>query len=391
MNRRKFKVIIGNKNLESVKKHEFQEAHVTNTRLMGVLGLRIKWLTEDEQLFTQFFHLDAEEYGIDDYVGVLAPTEEEVELQTAKMMGGLGGELVPVTEREARYLLREFIKRNSTFRENLPDPLTEYDFALQEKIILSSEEIDLLWDKICEPIETPMQLVNYFVMRAVGADHEVLKFLCVSENVDYRVVQFPGTLLKNITEAVEDEDGTAYLTESIIDEKNQYKMILSEIRIQETEKGLKVTKGEVRSTMNITTMEAAFGLTKPEYISVYYVTDPEACLQQLETDKPHAMKHAYEGNYLFTEFNPTNDHVKSSVYYLNEDVYGIYYLTEEDQLLVAAYSEEKIKALEGYFTQAPFDKFIQMDEKLRLNRPLLYEFVQSDYGDLFEFLADHEY
>ncbi|AOT70052.1 hypothetical protein [Geosporobacter ferrireducens] len=391
MNKRKFKVIVGNKTVGVIKKHQFLEAHVTNTRLMGVLGLRIKWMTEDEQLFAQFFHLDAEEYGLDDYVGVLAPTEEEIGFQTARMMGGLGGELVWITEREARYLLREFIKRNNTFKENLPDPLAEYDFALQEKVTLSSDEISLLWNKICEPLEMPMQLVNYFVMRAVGGDYEALNYLSACENENYRIVETPGTLLKNVTETIEDSEGTAYLTESIIDEKNQYKMILSEIRIGKTKDGLKVTRAEVRSTMNITAMEAAFGLTKPEYISIYYVEDSDACIQQLDTDKPHAMKHAYEGSYLFTEFNPTNDHVKSPIYYLNEDVYGIYYLTDEDQLLVAAYSEEKIKELEGYFTQEPFNKLIQLEERLRLNRPLLYEFVQSDYGDFFEFLADHEY
>lgn len=391
MNRRRFKVIVGNKNIEAIKKHQFQEAYVTNTRLMGVLGLRIQWITEENHLFTQFFHLDAEAYGLDDYVGVLAPTKEEVELQTARMMGGLGGRLVPISEREARYLLREFIKRNSTFKENLPEPLTEYDFAIQEKVTLSSKEVRLLWDKICEPIETPIQLINYFIMRRVGCDDEALKYLSLSDGVDYKIVEGPGTLLKNVTETIKDEEGISYLTESIIDVKNQYKMVLSEIRIQETKDGLKVARAEVRSSMNITAMEAAFGLTKPEYISIYYASDPDAVIQRLEADKPHAMRHAYEGSYLFTEFNPTNDHVRSQTYYLNEDVYGIYYLTDEDQLLVAAYSEEKMKALEEYFAQPFYDQLIQMEERLRLNRPLLYEFVQSDYGDFFEFLVDHEY
>lgn len=390
MNKRRFKVIVGNKNVQEIRRHEFLEAHVTNTRLMGVLGLRIKWKTEEDQLFVQFFHLDAEAYGLDDYAGILAPTEEEIAVQTAKMMGGLGGELVAVTEWESRYLLKEFIKRNNIFKEDLPEPLAEYDFALREKVALSSEEVRLLWNKICEPLETPIQLVNYFVMRAVGGDYEALDFLSAGEKAAYRIVETPGTLLKNVTETIEDQEEIAYLTESIIDEKRQYKMILSEIRIVKTEAGLRVAGAEVRSAMNITAMEAAFGLTKPEYISIYYVEDPGACIQQLGVDKPHLMKHAYEESYLFTEFNPTNDHVKSPTYYLNEDVYGIYYLTDENQLLVAAYSEEKIKGLEGYFAQEPFDNLIQLEERLRLNRPLLYEFVQSDYGDFFEFLADHE-
>ncbi|MEW9123458.1 MAG: hypothetical protein AB2421_12185 [Thermotaleaceae bacterium] len=390
MDKKKFRVIIGNKENQQLCRYTFVEAHVTNTRLMGVLGLRIKWLTEREEEFFQFFHLDAEEYGLDDYMGLLSPTEEQLDFQTAKMMGGLGGELVLVSERESRYLLREFVKKNSVFGEQLPEPVIDYNFTLKEKNALSKEEVNELWDKICEKVDEPIQLINYFIMRAVGADEEALRYLCDSGQTDYRVVEKSGTLLKSVTETLRENDEIIYLSESIIDIGSQYKMVLSELKVVESKQGYRIIGAEVRSSMNITAMEAAFGLTKPEYISIYYMNDREGFIQKLENNKPHAMKHAYEGSYLFTEFNPTNQHVRKPIYFLNEDVYGIYYITEEEQLLVGAYSQENIEALERYFEQGPFDGLVQLDEKLRLDRPLLYEFVQSDYSDFYDFLEDHQ-
>ncbi|WZL73657.1 hypothetical protein QBE52_02675 [Clostridiaceae bacterium 35-E11] len=392
MNRNKFKVIKGNKPqpTNTKTKLHFIEAYVTNTRLMGVVGLRIVWTTEELGKIHQFFHLDAEEYGLDDYKSVVGDVPHKIESITAKMMGGLGGKLIPINEQEARYLLQSFVKKNKAFKEPMPEPQWEYDFLIKETVTLCDEAIAKLWDKICEPIASPIHLVNYFIMRSVGKDEEALSYLSVDNSMDYQPVKNPSTLLKNVVEIIHDQDSISYIAESIVDADHHYKMILSEIKVAQTERGLKVAQVEIKSTMRITSTEAAFALTRKEYLSVYEVKDHEAFIDLLDREKPHAMKHDYEGGCLYTEFKPTNDHVKESIYYLNEDVCGVYYITISDQLVVAGYSKEKIERHVKYFESPIFQALLKPKARITLDNPVLYEFVHSDYEDIFEFLEDEK-
>ena len=62
-----FTVIRGGKNLSpECRGRKFVSGYATNTRLMGVIGLELKWdVVEDSQVKTlnQIFYLDAEEFG----------------------------------------------------------------------------------------------------------------------------------------------------------------------------------------------------------------------------------------------------------------------------------------------------------------------------------------
>jgi len=387
--RRKFKVIKGKKDQTEQMPLQFVRAHVTNTRLMGVLGLRIEWWSESKP-FYQFFHLDAEEYGIDDYIGLYGATQEQVQMTTLQMMGGLGGDLVEVTEREARYLLSWFAKKNREWKNPLPEYEWEYIFLLKEKDPLTSEEIKNLWGKTCEKLRSPFHLINYYVMRAAAMDQEAMEYLSANKEIAYQPVKQPSTLLKNVIEKVESEESVSYLTESIIDDGAHYLMVLSEIEVAETPEGLKVLDANVKSKMQITDTEAAFGLTKKEYILIYDVLDMGMLMRQLDYKKPHAMKHGYENGYLYTEFNFTNDHVDCPVYYLNDDIYGVYYMTVADQFIVACYSAERLEELMVYFNGADFEGIITLEERMDLDYSILYEFVHSEYANFYDFLEEKE-
>ncbi|MFZ5968936.1 MAG: hypothetical protein ACOYVK_17405 [Bacillota bacterium] len=388
MKKKRFQVIKGNKIEDEGLKYRFIEAHVTNTRLMGVIGIRVSWETEEGNILTQFFHLDAEEYGFDEYVSLLDGTEEQIERTTAGIMGGLGGQLTSIHEKEVKYLVREFAKKNKKRNEPLPDPLWEYDFILKDKAELSEEELKALWLKLCAPVETPFQLINYFVMRSVGMDHEGAQYLMATE-MDYHPVKaISGTLLKNVIEPVSDEEHIVYMTESIIEEGDKYKMFVSEIETVETSEGLKIAKAEIKSKMNISSTEAAFTLMKKEYIAIYSVLDLGKAIIELDQAKPQAMKHAYETGLLYTEFNPHNDHVKAKTYYLSEDVHGIYYITIGGQMIVGAYTADKMDELQQYFNGSPFADILSFEERMDLDSPLLYEFVHSEYENIYDFLEE---
>ena len=79
---------------------KFISAYVTNTRLMGVIGVYASWFLPENKLrdhLYQFFYLDSEEYGLDTYECVLGPDNDDtndrvLEIKN-RLMGGLRKEL----------------------------------------------------------------------------------------------------------------------------------------------------------------------------------------------------------------------------------------------------------------------------------------------------------
>ena len=121
----------------------FMGAYVTNTRLMGVIGLYIHWRLEDQcgaPDFHQFFYLDAEEYGFETYRSVLGNNVEEISSIEQTLIGGLGGRKEELTEREARYLLCEYVRFNQRRKLPLPDGLDEYGFLIESPTVLNPNE-----------------------------------------------------------------------------------------------------------------------------------------------------------------------------------------------------------------------------------------------------------
>lgn len=380
MDKRKFRVIKGKKQDPIDIKYGFIQAYVTNTRLMGVIGLRIMW-EADGDIFHQFFHLDSEEYGLDDYSSVIGKDHEQAEMITANMMGGLGGKFVEVNEKEARYLVKSFVQKNKRWRAPLPESQEEYNFLIKKEVDLSEEEKKKLWNKMCETIYSPIQLINYFIMRAVGLDQKGMDYLSDENVKDYKVVRNPSTLLKNTIHKNEED---SYITESIVDAESHYKMVVSEIKV----KNKKIVDAEIKSTMRISNIEVAFALNKKEYMLIYNVVDSGKLIKVLDKEKPHAMKNGYELGYLYTEFNPTNDHVKEETYYLKDDIYGLYYITTADQLVVAAYTQDRIKEIVKFLSEGCFGEILEFEEKIELDKSLLYDFIYSDYDNIFDFFNE---
>ena len=82
----------------------FISSYVTDTRLMGAMGLFIRWevvnCAECDELM-QFFYLDTEEYGLENYFGIWGydmPRMRHIERTTIDC---LGGKQISLTEKEA--------------------------------------------------------------------------------------------------------------------------------------------------------------------------------------------------------------------------------------------------------------------------------------------------
>jgi len=369
-------------------RRNFLSAFITDTRLMGVVGLYIHWEltnTEFASDFHQFFYFDAEEYGFETYKSLLGSDSEALTMTEQALIGGLGGNKVNVNEREAIHLVQKYVKMNEKLGISLPEIKSEYEFLLEEPIILSEKENEILIDKLCTPIVSEYQLINYFLMRVFGRDFEAAAFLITCDLPMKEFAEEDGaTLCKNSIEEFFDEDGCcSYLCESLIEFDGKYKLVISEINLLEG----KVSSMKKRSSFYVTPAEAAMMLNHPEFITVYEIlTETEDFLKLFTGYTFNSMQTLHENGRLYLEFNKNNDHVNRKVFRLNEDIHGLYYATDFGQLIIAAYSLSEIHEIEKSLIKSEVNTCIIPTAKYEFKEPILYEFIQSDFDDFSDFL-----
>ena len=142
----------------------FVSAYITNTRLMGVVGMYMHFHLPDNQTLGelhQFFYFDSEEFGFENYQSVLGRNPMRLSEIENSLIGGLGGEKIQVTLREACYLLQEYVRFNKKHQIPLPEGLTEYGFLLEQEVFLSEPEHYILINKQCTSVENSYEAVSY--------------------------------------------------------------------------------------------------------------------------------------------------------------------------------------------------------------------------------------
>ena len=393
MTERKFTVLKGGLSspCESDRK-TFISAFSTNTRLMGVVGLYIHWEMGIDGLssdFHQFFYLDAEEYGFETYRSIVGGDIAEIAFVEQTLLGGLGGSRVDLSQKEACHLVQQYAKMNRRLNLPLPQGRREYQFLLDAEIEMTPEEETALFAKQCAPIVSEYQAVNYFLMRAFSKDQDAAEFLREGDFPLDILDQTPAaTLCKNTINPCENEWGLSYVCESLIELDTSYMLILSELTVQ----AYKVVSFEKRSAMNVSAAEAALMLSRPEFITVYEIlSSPEEFDNQMIELTASALLTIHDNGRLFLSFHKNNDHVDKQIFRLNEDVFGLYYVTDFGQLIVAAYSVAGIHTLERDLRKSAVAKHLLPISKYEFKEPVLYEFIQSDFEefeDFIDFLKD---
>lgn len=421
----KFKVIKGGLSETAFTgSRQFVSAYVTDTRLMGVVGVYIHWYLPQNTLlkhFHQFFYMDAEEFGFDSYESVLESDDGDrycdIKAIENKMMGGLGGRKVPITEKEARYMVQSYAELNA--RDNLPLPgeREEYEFLLSPPVHLHRDEEYVLMCKQCPALKTPYQVINYFLMRCFGRDFSAAKFLTGGY---VRTDIFPehkgATLMCNSIDDANDADsgsntgyfstdddrdfGTfstrrAYLCQSLIEYDGKYYIIVTQITLDR----LKVVKYEKISSFRVSAAEASMMTSRPEFVTVFDPLDEEEVMvgeffNSGSTDLvSSAMVTEHSTGRLFMIFYPHNDHVAKKDYRLSDDVMGIYYVLDSGQVILCAYERRNINLLEKDLMSSPVSSMLVPVAKYQFKEPVLYDFISSEGEDFEEFvdmISEHE-
>ncbi len=360
---------------------KFISAYVTDTRLMGVLGMYVHWGLVDcfqaEDLH-QFFYFDAEEYGFESYQSLWGNDLHEIQLLEQSVINPLGGKKIDLSQREAAALLKEYADFNEQHNLSMPSPSLEYKFFLHSAEPLSVEEDALLKRKQFTRLRSEYQLIHYFLMRCFCRDEEGARYLS-GEDVDLDIYRdFPSATLCKDT--IDEKDGW-FLCESLIEANNKYRIAISRIKVED----MKVTRFQRLSSFKITPTEASLMLSRPEFITVYEImTMPDSMEEDNLEFRFNTAVTLHENGKLFLAFHTNNDHVDRRVFRLSEDVFGLYYITDAGQFLVASYDIQSIRDLEKDLLTSSFGRYLLPTAKYEFKEPVLYEFIQSD----FEFFED---
>lgn len=363
----------------------FVSAYVTNTRLMGVLGMYIHFKLPDNQLlsdFHQFFYFDAEEYGFETYKSILGNDETRLcEIENA-LIGGLGGEKISITLREARFLLQEYVRLNRRSHLPLPDGYEEYKFLLEQDIFLPDPELYVLMYKQCITPKNHYELINYFLMRIIGRDFGAASFLT---NQRFPLDLFPeftaGTFCKNTIDKGDLPD--TFVCESLVEFEDNYYIAISMVTLQ----GMTISEFERISLFKISSAEAALMLSRSEFVTVYQMAQPSFFFTGTSTSLVQtAMATPHDNGILYMMFHPNNKHVAKQEYRLNEDILGMYYISDSGQLIAAAYSAEEIQALEHDLYHSPMKEVLTPSGRYEFQEPVLYEFIQSGFMNFHDFV-----
>ena len=263
----------------------FDYAKITRSRLMGSMGLIIRY-EEDEKYIYQYFLLDGEGLGIADYVSLKNPTSKEACREEERLMGGLGESRVLVDEEIALFLINHFGNKNLEYGKDLPGDVDEYIKIITD--YKSNLTLNQVYPIISKPIEDEIEFINYMTMRFIARDRESLKYFSGSDEIsNNHITKINGALLKNkvtkrgegvfISEALyEDEDGyyTCKIAFNILKENNGFKI-----------KSLLVTDKEPMYDF-----EVFDEISKSEYIDVYKLKNKEQFLMEFYNDNPFMLK-----------------------------------------------------------------------------------------------------
>ena len=242
-------------------------------------------------------------------------------------------------------------------------------------------------------------------MRCVGRDFSAAKLLVKNYVRTDLFSEFPAaSLLRNVIDedkdaqsgsntdyyaTDEDKDfGTfqtrkAYLCESLIEFGGKYFFLMTRLTLDH----LKVVKYERLSCFGVSIWEASLMLSAPEYVSVYDIE-----VEGLEITRHtasllgNAMVNEHDSGRLFMIFYPNNDHVKKREYRLSDDVFGMCFVSEGGQLILASNMRQNISSLERNFRGSAIFPVLMPAAKYEFNHAVFKNFIHSGFEKFEDFV-----
>ncbi|GAA0701483.1 hypothetical protein GCM10008904_07570 [Paraclostridium ghonii] len=358
---------------------KFIFAKVTNSRLMGSMGLIIGWEDKND-IFYQYFLIDAEGLGIADYVSLRNASYEELNREQERLMGGLGADRIQLTEEEALSLVNYYGKKTYYWEKELPGNVEEY-IEFIENYEVKFDIFDL-YPKICKKIDNDIEFINYMTMRFIAWDKDSLKYFSNNEQIaDMHITNINGALLKN---KVNKKDDNIYVCDVLYEDSDGYYTCKLAFNISYKNDEYKIDSLMFTDKEGIYDFEVFDEISKSEYIAIYDLKDKEKFLDKFYKLNPFVLKSELDLGVLFTRFNFDNNHVKEETYVINNDLSAIYYQMN-DKFFVATYNP-KDRLYINKLIQCNFKDYLYLEDEMFFEQNVLYDFVESESEDFFDFI-----
>jgi len=358
--------------------NEFLESGCTKTRLTGVAGCYVLWKVPEGRLM-QFFCMDFEREGVKGYKSLLNGTEEEQKDMMKEAIGVYGENFENLSEHEMVDLLNLMYSINLKFHLPLPGKTSEYAHMLtRERTVPESvrEELD---NKLSKKMETDFEAANYYMGRALARDADAEKQLLVTGN-RLDLVELPGKsiLLKNEVREMERFKGTRYCNcNSLARCGTDYFLLMARLGLIDTEEGVKLVSSQFLEKKDLAVGEASMIIKRTEYLIIYKVADMDCFDNSLRVEKPCVEKETHERGILFTQFKRNNSHYKNQTYFMNDDIFGLYFLMDEGKLIAATYSADGLQDINNFLGKPCFRDCLTREKAFYSESPLFYHIVHQ--------------
>ncbi|MDD6920530.1 MAG: hypothetical protein PUI85_04890 [Eubacteriales bacterium] len=371
---------------------QFVKAYAINTRLMGVYGLYIHWkvlnCVEDEDLH-QFYYIEDEEPELSRYERIWGNDERRRKILDIATFGCLGGNKVAMTEDESIYIVQEYYEKLAKKKDVTKEELRENDFILSKKISNSDKVAKGVVRKIITSPRNDNELINYALMRLVCYDQVGMDLLYTKEAklvaADQFVIKGNNTMYLN---EIVPKKGY-YLCETIIGSSDGYYAMLSRVEVE----GKKVVYIDIYRIFRLTNQEVAMKLNRNEYITFYRMKgllEDNIIVESIHFDLPLTSR-IYPNGCMYMIFKKNNDHVMKSKFNLNDDIYGVCFVTIYGEIILVANNEKNAILLEEWFL-----KNVNSDNSTRFNmvgryyfkQAVLLEFANSEQISFDQFLEN---
>lgn len=368
---------------EEQKPFSFVSAWVTDTRLMGVNAMYIKWKDRLDNDIHQFFYFDAVDTGFERFDEISGDDEKALRAAEISFAGGLGGRKIGISEDEALYLIRTFREVNSRTGEMAPRIGIRMKKMVDASSDLSEEESIALFDKICKAPLSVNETINYFMMRIADSDDAGIRFLSngrlTAKNSPAKGMLY--TLHKN---KIKYKNKNSATVESLLECDTGFEMWISEITIA---KG-KISEYKRTSRMKISDTEAFMSLSHSEFVMVYQLADDGEALTQDSTPFTRRSSVVEEDDGIsYMLFRPNNNHVDTQDYRLYDDIFGVYHITSTGQLICSSNTQHDMALLELDLVFSPVYKSMDLIGNYEFNEPVMAQFLSSGYDDFNEFMS----
>jgi hypothetical protein len=391
--------------------YDFAECTATNTRLMGVVALRIRWVSreDDDDQLIQMMHLDFSEYGIDDYKEIFTKkyTQEggvEVSRVWKHMAGSLGGTPVKLSLAAAVSLIDESMARCRVDSGSAPEIREDLEYAVMRVGLMKEAAAGIIEDG--DPGSTadlvyaktpgPAEVINYFLMRMADRDYKAAAHLSTmsSEELE-KLGLFSGggirELMKNRISKQGSRSGIdAFACESVTLGENSYYFSRMTLFVggSALTGGRKVRSVEKGVDGAVSEFEAAMQLREPEYITTYKLNTPvsefDPALVPFEaecevTPVPNGL--------LYVQYRSSNDHVDTMNYYMDRDVTGACLLTSSGELVLMSREIMKITMMELEVQSSMLLPKISLTGRYKFGSQIFQTFCETP-GAVFEDLVE---